>query len=441
MVGRGADLRAPARAERGRRAVQLHRRPDHREQPDGRPPRLGPDAQGRLPALQGAARLRPALPERLRLPGAVGRGRGGEVARPELEARHRGVRARRVRRPLPGARRPVRRGDHRAGSRRLGTLDGLGQRLLHLLGHEHRVHLALPEATCTSGAGSTRAIARPSGARAAARRSHSTSRPARRTTRSSSIRRSTSASRSRTATARRWSSGRRRPGRCRRTSPRRSSRTRSTGCATAAGRLREEDAEYDRVVRGEELVGLEYEGPFDDLAAQQGVDPPRHPVGRGLARPRARGSSTSRPARARRTSSSSRVHDLPVIVADRRVGANGAPATASSQGLSTDEVEEPVIESLRERGLARRAPAGSPTATRSAGAARRRSSSASSTTGSSPRTRSGSRCSTRTRPSSGRRLLLEADGRLAAQHGRLEHLAQAVLRAAAALLPVRLRRT
>ena len=38
------------------------------------------------------------------------------------------------------------------------------------------------------------------------------------------------------------------------------------------------------------------------------------------------------------------------------------------------------------------------------------------------------------------RLLLEADGRLAAQHGRLEHLAEALLRAAAALLSVRLRR-
>ena len=40
-----------------------------------RPHGLGPDAEGRLPALQGAARLRPALPERLRLPGALDRGR------------------------------------------------------------------------------------------------------------------------------------------------------------------------------------------------------------------------------------------------------------------------------------------------------------------------------------------------------------------------------
>ena len=38
----------------------------------------GADAQGRLPALQGVARLRPAVPERLRLPGALGGGRGRE---------------------------------------------------------------------------------------------------------------------------------------------------------------------------------------------------------------------------------------------------------------------------------------------------------------------------------------------------------------------------
>ena len=37
------------------------------------------------------------------------------------------------------------------------------------------------------------------------------------------------------------------------------------------------------------------------------------------------------------------------------------------------------------------------------------------------------------------RLLQQADGRLAAQHGRLEHLAQALLRPAAAVLPVRVR--
>ena len=77
-MGAGADVRATARAEPRRSALELLRRADHSQQPDGRPPRVGPHAQGRLPALQGAARLRPALPERLRLPGPLGRGRGRE---------------------------------------------------------------------------------------------------------------------------------------------------------------------------------------------------------------------------------------------------------------------------------------------------------------------------------------------------------------------------
>ena len=46
-------------------------------------------------------------------------------------------------------------------SKRLGHVDGLAKRLLHVLGHEHRVHLALPEAGKTSAGGSTWATARP----------------------------------------------------------------------------------------------------------------------------------------------------------------------------------------------------------------------------------------------------------------------------------------
>src|SRR3954449_3767191 len=41
-LGGGADVPAPARAECRRAALQLHRRADHRQQPDGRPSRLGP---------------------------------------------------------------------------------------------------------------------------------------------------------------------------------------------------------------------------------------------------------------------------------------------------------------------------------------------------------------------------------------------------------------
>ena len=136
---------------------------------------VGPDAEGRLPALQGAARLRPALPERLRLPGALDRGR--------RRARSSGLNSKReieefgleeFAAPLPRGRRQVGRGaDARLEAAR--PVDGLGQRLLHLQRHEHRVHLAVPEDRRTSAAGSTSATARPSGARAAARRSRSTS--------------------------------------------------------------------------------------------------------------------------------------------------------------------------------------------------------------------------------------------------------------------------
>ena len=75
---------------RGRPQLVVPRRPDHRQQPDGRAPRLGPHLQGRLPALLRHDRPRAALSERLRLPGPVGRGRGREGA----EARSRSATSR-----------------------------------------------------------------------------------------------------------------------------------------------------------------------------------------------------------------------------------------------------------------------------------------------------------------------------------------------------------
>ena len=43
------------------------------------------------------------------------------------------------------------------------------------------------------------------------------------------------------------------------------------GLRDGGWRLAETGGEYEHVVRGEELVGLEYEGPFDDLEPQAGV--------------------------------------------------------------------------------------------------------------------------------------------------------------------------
>ena len=84
--------------------MELPRRPDHGQQPDGRPSRLGPRLQGPLPALPRDARRGRALPERLRLPGPVGRGQRRARPRVHLQARHRGVRDRRVRHALQAAR-------------------------------------------------------------------------------------------------------------------------------------------------------------------------------------------------------------------------------------------------------------------------------------------------------------------------------------------------
>ena len=77
---RERHLRPAARQERRRAAVQLHRRAGHGQQVAGGAHRVGAHAEGRVPALQGAARLPPALPERLRLPGPLDRGRASSAS-------------------------------------------------------------------------------------------------------------------------------------------------------------------------------------------------------------------------------------------------------------------------------------------------------------------------------------------------------------------------
>src|SRR6266566_1048074 len=101
VVGGRTSIPAAAGTKPRRAEVVVHRRAGHREQDARRAHGVGPDAQGRLPAIQGAARLRAALPERIRLPGPVDRGRCGAAARSQLEARDRGVRAREIRGEVP----------------------------------------------------------------------------------------------------------------------------------------------------------------------------------------------------------------------------------------------------------------------------------------------------------------------------------------------------
>ena len=103
------------------------------------------------------------------------------------------------------------------------------------------------------------------------------------------------------------------------------------------------------MARGEELVGLRYRGPFDDLAAQQGIEH-RVIAWDEVSLSEGTGIVHIAPGAGTEDFELSRVHDLPVLVpideAGRVVSGYGA-----LEGLTTDEVEQPVIDGLRERGL------------------------------------------------------------------------------------------
>jgi isoleucyl-tRNA synthetase len=109
------------------------------------------------------------------------------------------------------------------------------------------------------------------------------------------------------------------------------------------------DGEYERSVRGGELVGLEYVGPFDDLPPQEGVvhrvipwDEVSLSEGSGIVH--------IAPGAGTEDFELSRIHDLPVLMPIDEAG-RMLPDYGQLAGLSTDEVEEPVIEALRERAL------------------------------------------------------------------------------------------
>ena len=104
----------------------------------------------------------------------------------------------------------------------------------------------------------------------------------------------------------------------------------------------------ERVVRGAELVGLEYEGPFDHLPAQQGVVHRVIPW-EDVSLDEGTGVVHIAPGAGSEDFELSRLHGLPVL-APIDEGARMLPGFGF-EGLTTEEVEQPVIEDLRARGL------------------------------------------------------------------------------------------
>ena len=106
---------------------------------------------------------------------------------------------------------------------------------------------------------------------------------------------------------------------------------------------------FDARVRGEELVGLEYDGPFDSFAAQEGVvhrvipwDEVSLDEGTGIVH--------IAPGAGAEDFELSRVHELLVLTPIDESG-RMLPGYGELEGMTTEEVVVPVIEALRERGL------------------------------------------------------------------------------------------
>ena len=384
-LGARGHVRAAARAEPRRPAlVSFFDGPVTANKTLARAHGVGADAEGRLPALQGAARLRPALPERLRLPGALDRGR---------RSRRRSASTRSARSRSSGSRSSPRRcrdvvvwSSEELTRARSGSASGwTGATTTSRSPTRTSSTSGASSRSSTSAAGSTSATARPSGARAAARRSRSTS----------------------------WHGGATssatdpslfvrfplldRPGESLvvwTTTP-------WTLPANVAAAVKP-DAEYGLRETGEWVGGraLPATSASSDVVQRRGARraalhgavrrpparrrgrAPRHPVGRGLAR---RG-HRHRPHRARlrraRTSSSRASHDLPVLTPVDEAG-RFYDDYGWLHGLSTAEAAEQIVGDLGERGLLVDAGTYRAPLPATAGAATRRSSSASPTTGSS----------------------------------------------------------
>ena len=259
--------------------------------------------------------------------------------------------------------------------------------------------------------------------------------------------RCSSACRSTAATASSWWSGRRRPGRCRRTWRPRCTRTpttpgsrRASGiayvAAAAARSTCRSRAPMLGTVKGSELVGLRYSGPFDELPAQDGVEH-RVVAWDDVSRRRAPASSTSRRAAAPRTSSwvsAGAGHDRArrrggrvlrrLRLAARPPHRRRRPADRRGPGAARPDGRGGRDHPPLSRLLAVRNRADLPAGRRVVHPLRR-----------DPRADDHGRPRGGVEPAAVR----QADGGLAAQHGRLVHQPQALLGPAAAVLLLRRR--
>jgi isoleucyl-tRNA synthetase len=113
-------------------------------------------------------------------------------------------------------------------------------------------------------------------------------------------------------------------------------------------RDRDPDATPTRTAHGSELVGLEYEGPFDQLPAQEGVVHRVIPWD-GVSLSEGTGIVHIAPGAGAEDFELSRVHGLPVLAPLDEAG-RMLPGFGFD-GLSTDEVEQPIVQDLARRGL------------------------------------------------------------------------------------------
>ncbi|HUI37411.1 MAG TPA: class I tRNA ligase family protein, partial [Gaiellaceae bacterium] len=121
------------------------------------------------------------------------------------------------------------------------------------------------------------------------------------------------------------------------------------GLRDGGWQLASEGGDYDNVLQGEDLVGLEYEGAFDDLPAQHGVTHRVIPWDE-VALDEGTGIVHIAPGAGAEDFELSRVHGLPVLAPIDESG-RFLPGYGPFEGVSTDGAAKAIVEALDERGL------------------------------------------------------------------------------------------